>query len=194
VRERKKRDTWRLIHDTALVLMRRRGFDAVSVDDIVAAAGISRRTFFNYFAGKEAVVFDPDPGEPALWHELMAARPAGEAMWSSLRELLIDYTAAVADRLIVQHRVRQASPELESCSRAVADRFFGAVLEWVTAGHPHPGPRPDLTVGAARAVLATACPRWDPDLGIAALHHEIREGFDLLGAGLIHHPAERTIR
>lgn len=192
VRERKKRETWRLIHATALRLMDERGFDAVSVDDIVAAAGTSRRTFFNYFAGKEAVVFDPDPDEPALWQELIAARPAGEPVWSSLRELLIGYTGAVAERLTVQRRVRQASPELETCARDVADRFWVAVGQWAAGRHDGPTLHLDLAVNAARTVLGTACPRWEPDHGIGALHALIREGFDLLGTGLDQHLAERT--
>ena len=44
VRERKKRETWRQVQATALRLMTERGFDAVSIDDIVVAAGVSRRT------------------------------------------------------------------------------------------------------------------------------------------------------
>ena len=193
VRERKKRATWRLIHATALRLMSERGFDAVSVDDIVIAAGISRRTFFNYFAGKEAVVFDPDPDEPALWCDLMAARPAGEPLWLSLRDLLIAYTGAVAERLTVQRRVREASPELATCSRDLADRYWVAVREWAAARHPGPGIRLDLTVNAARTVLNTACPRWDADSGVDGLHDLIREGFALLGAGLNDQP-ERKIQ
>jgi AcrR family transcriptional regulator len=181
VRERKKRDTWRLIHGTALRLMTERGFDAVSIDDIVAAAGISRRTFFNYFAGKESVVFDPDPDDPALWTELMVARPAGEPLWISLRESLLGYTGATAERMILQRRIRQASPELEGCSRQVADRFWVAARVWVAGrGGGHDELRLDLTVNAARTVLNTACPHWDAATGVAGLHKLIRTGFDLL--------------
>jgi AcrR family transcriptional regulator len=188
VRERKKRDTWRLIHATAVQLMVERGFDAVSIDDIVAAAGISRRTFFNYFAGKEAVVFDPDPDEPALWQDLMAARPADEPTWTSLRELLLGYTGAVADRLIVQHRVRVASPELETCSREVADQFWAAVRRWTatrTAAVAGTDLRRALEINAAQTVLNTAGPHWDVDRGVGHLHGLIRQGFDVLGAGLL---------
>jgi AcrR family transcriptional regulator len=184
VRERKKRETWRLVHAAALRLMTERGFDAVSVDDIVAAAGISRRTFFNYFAGKESVVFDPDPDDPALWAALLAERPAGEPLWTSLREVLLGYTGAAADRMLLQRRVRLASPELAGCSREVADQFWVAVREWA-AGHADLDElRLDLTVNAARTVLNTSCPRWAADSGINGLHELIRAGFAFLTPSL----------
>ncbi len=37
-------------------MFRAKGFEATSVEEIAAAAGVSRQTFFNYFAGKDAVV------------------------------------------------------------------------------------------------------------------------------------------
>jgi AcrR family transcriptional regulator len=184
VRARKKRETWRLVHAAALRLMTERGFDAVSVDDIVAAAGISRRTFFNYFAGKESVVFDPDPDDPALWAALLAERPAGEPLWTSLREVLLGYTGAAADRMQLQRRVRLASPELAGCSREVADQFWVAVREWA-AGHADLDElRLDLTVNAARTVLNTSCPHWAADSGITGLHELIRAGFAFLTPSL----------
>jgi AcrR family transcriptional regulator len=183
LRDLKKRDTWRLIQAAALQLMVERGFDAVSIDDIVAAAGISRRSFFNYFAGKESVVFDPDPDDPALWSELMAARPVGEPLWISLRELLIAYTEAAADRMVQQRRIRQGSPELAGCSRDLADRFWVAARTWADSRVPDPAAdslRLDLTVNAAQTVLGTACPHWAAETGVAGLHDLIREGFDFL--------------
>ncbi|MFI7540149.1 TetR family transcriptional regulator [Actinoplanes sp. NPDC049599] len=177
VRARKKRETWRLVHAAALRLMTERGFDAVSVDDIVAAAGISRRTFFNYFAGKEAVVFDPDPDDPALWAALLAERPAGEPLWVSLREVLLGYTAAAADRMVLQRRVRLASPELAGCSRELADQFWEAVREWAADRADLDELRLDLTINAARTVLNTSCPHWAAESGVAGLHELIRTGF-----------------
>jgi AcrR family transcriptional regulator len=180
VRELRKRETWRLVHGTALRLMTERGFDAVSVDDIVAAAGISRRTFFNYFAGKESVVFDPDPDDPALWAGLLGGRPAGEPLWVSMREVVLGYTGATAERMILQRRVRLASPELEGCSREVADRFWEAIREWAGPRCGFAAFELDLTVNTARTVLHTACPHWDASTGIAGLHALIRAGFDTL--------------
>ncbi|MEU4693167.1 TetR family transcriptional regulator [Actinoplanes sp. NPDC023714] len=181
--QQRRLETWRSVRETAVSLMGERGFDAVSVDDIAASAGISRRTFFNYFPDKESVLFDPDPDDPALWSRLIDARPAGEPLWISLRELILEYTSVVFERIHRHKGVLKASPELRSCSREIADRFWDAVRDW--AGDDF---RVEVQVNAARAVLNTTCPRWDAATGLEGLHTLIREGFDLLQSS---HP-ERT--
>jgi AcrR family transcriptional regulator len=130
------------VHAAALRLMADRGFDAVSIDDIVAAAGVSRRTFFNYFAGKESVVFDPDPDDPALWAALLAARPAGEPLWTSLREALIGYTAAAADRLdLTINTARTVLPT--SCPHWDADTGITGLHELIRTGFALVTPTPE---------------------------------------------------
>jgi AcrR family transcriptional regulator len=56
LRARKKQQVRDAILEVCGRLFRTRGFDATTIDDVVAAVGISRQTFFNYFAGKEAVL------------------------------------------------------------------------------------------------------------------------------------------
>src|SRR5690606_16314348 len=53
LRERKKAATRQAVHEAALRLTVEHGFDKVTIEAIADAAGISRRTFSNYFAGKE---------------------------------------------------------------------------------------------------------------------------------------------
>jgi AcrR family transcriptional regulator len=160
--------------------MAERGFDAVSVEDIVAAAGISRRTYFNYFAGKESVLFDPDPDDPRLWAELTSARPAGEPLWTALHQLILGYTTATAEQLVRHRLVLRASPELAVCSRDVCDRFWDAVRDWAAQTHTATDLQLDLLINTGRTVLNTVLPRWDADTGVAGLHRLIDEGFTLL--------------
>ncbi|GBQ70424.1 transcriptional regulator [Ameyamaea chiangmaiensis NBRC 103196] len=55
-REQKRVDTHEALINAAMSLLSTRGFDATTVDDIAAAAGISRRTLFRYFPTKADIV------------------------------------------------------------------------------------------------------------------------------------------
>jgi AcrR family transcriptional regulator len=69
----------------AWLLFSRQGFEATTVDQIAAAAGMSRRTFFRYFTGKDELVLTRlvESGESVV--EAFRARPADEPVWTSLR-------------------------------------------------------------------------------------------------------------
>lgn len=61
LRERKRTDTFRSIHDAAAELVLERGMGSVTVDQIAQRAGVSQRTFFNYFPSKEDAVIGVRP-------------------------------------------------------------------------------------------------------------------------------------
>ncbi|MGM0344815.1 TetR family transcriptional regulator [Streptomyces sp. Adlamb9] len=56
LRERKRQRMYQEVSDTAVRLFLERGFDAVPVAEVAAAAGISKPTLFRYFPAKEDLV------------------------------------------------------------------------------------------------------------------------------------------
>lgn len=78
---------------TALALFDEKGFNGVTVDEIAAASGISRRSFFRYFETKEDVVVSGHAAFGDRIVETVKARPQGEDVWVSLRrgyDVLVD--------------------------------------------------------------------------------------------------------
>ncbi|MFE9773873.1 TetR family transcriptional regulator [Streptomyces sp. NPDC005931] len=73
LRERKKRRMYQVLSDTAVRLFLERGFDAVSVAEVAAAAEVSKPTLFRYFPAKEDLVL-----YRIADHEDEAARVAGQ--------------------------------------------------------------------------------------------------------------------
>ncbi|WP_101947435.1 TetR/AcrR family transcriptional regulator [Mycobacterium sp. 3519A] len=59
LREQKRVRTRQALIDAAAALFEQRGYDGTTIADIAAAANVSTRTFFSYFATKEEVLF-PD--------------------------------------------------------------------------------------------------------------------------------------
>lgn len=73
-REQKREETRRRLMREGQRLFAEQGFDRTSVDEIAAAAGVSRRTFFHYFGTKEEVVLSRhDDFERALLEAIRTA-------------------------------------------------------------------------------------------------------------------------
>jgi AcrR family transcriptional regulator len=84
LRERKKAATRRALHDAAVQLAVAHGLERVTVEAIADTASVSRRTFSNYFAGKEDALLYGDQSRLGRLLELVRARPRDEAPWTAL--------------------------------------------------------------------------------------------------------------
>jgi AcrR family transcriptional regulator len=76
LRERKKSQTRRALRAATLRLVAEHGLEAVTIEQISAAADVSARTFFNYFATKEDALTSADPGDAERVRERLAGLPA----------------------------------------------------------------------------------------------------------------------
>ena len=84
-REPKKRVSRAKISEVATALFFERGFDAVTVDDVARAAGVSKMTVFNHFARKEDLMFDREAEGLDLLRAALASR-ADKSVISALRK------------------------------------------------------------------------------------------------------------
>ncbi|WP_327681870.1 acyl-CoA-like ligand-binding transcription factor [Kitasatospora sp. NBC_00458] len=159
--------------EAAFQLLTTQGFDAVTVDEIAATAGVSKRTFFRYFASKEDVVvqFLADLGTGI--REGLAARPADERPSTALREAVRAPLAACGDHGDRPLRVVQLilrTPPLNA-------RFLAHQAQWrdelteELAGRVGLDARTDLyprlAAGMALTAFSAVLERWSESDGTA---------------------------
>ncbi|MEU3776123.1 TetR family transcriptional regulator [Streptomyces sp. NPDC032472] len=95
LRESKKLRMRQHLAATALELFLERGFDAVSVADVAAAAEVSKPTLFRYFPTKEDLVLDRFADHQDEAARIVGERPAGQSPVAALRT---HFLAALAER------------------------------------------------------------------------------------------------
>ena len=69
----------------AWLLFAENGYEATTVDQIAEAAGMSRRTFFRYFAGKDELVLERLVESATMIADALRGRPPAESAWPALR-------------------------------------------------------------------------------------------------------------
>ena len=190
LRERKKAMTRQALEDEALRLFAEQGFEHTTVDEIVAACDVSRRTFFRYFASKEDVLsYDDDHGRATF--DLIAARPADEPPLQSLRVVILALAAELAERedyLLTRTRIMRATPSLRSADWEKQNDGVDRIVEALGRRSPHPldpeqAYQLKLLGRATLAALMTALDRWVDGDGEEDLVALAAQALDLLASG-----------
>ncbi|WP_199422151.1 TetR/AcrR family transcriptional regulator [Actinotalea solisilvae] len=189
LRERKKRSTRRALRLAALRLVAERGLDGVTTDEIAAAADVSPRTFFNYFAGKEDALVGNDPELAGTLVAALAARPAAEPPLAALRAVLVEYAAAATiDPTVwpLRLQVLEANPHLRAAlagASAELDRALTVALAERIGAAPA-DLYPAVVVAAATSAVRTALWHAGATRFARPLATTLDEAFDHLAAGL----------
>ncbi|SNT76536.1 TetR/AcrR family transcriptional regulator [Paracoccus seriniphilus] len=95
LRERRRQQTARDIQFVTLELAVQHGLDHVTTEEIAAAAGISTRTFFNYFTNKESAAIGTPPG--FLEEHKRALREGTGSLSEDLRQFLGEHMKVLAE-------------------------------------------------------------------------------------------------
>jgi AcrR family transcriptional regulator len=188
--ERRRRLVRADLARVAIALFAERGFDAVTVDDIAAAAGISGRTFFRYFATKDEVVLDY---ERLLQERLVAAldeRPASEGPVTALRVAYVVTSHVPPEdraRVVQIGRILDAAPGLRALAHGARADVAPPLVERIAARmgvDPATDPAPRIVVAAMTAVAAGEWRAWVESGGGGDPAERIGAALGLLEQGL----------
>jgi AcrR family transcriptional regulator len=92
LRERKKAAAESALQKAALDLFEQKGYDATTIEEIVAEADVSRRTFFRYFGSKEEVVFKGTSEDLEVLRRLVRERPKDESDLAAVKNAVVGFT------------------------------------------------------------------------------------------------------
>jgi len=168
VRERSRRAVRDELTQLAQSLFVEKGYDETTIDDLAAAAGMSKRTFFRYFASKEDLVVGKYEVLGEQLAEDLAERPSDEPLWTSLRHVFdrvvryFESETRSATTIAMENIVRD-HPSLNASYLDRISRMQELVLAEARtrAGRQDPAdPRIHAIVGAAFSCLIAAWTTW----------------------------------
>jgi AcrR family transcriptional regulator len=181
LRERNKLRRHEQITEAALRLFAERGFDGATIDEIAAAADVSRRTFFRYFARKEDVILDWKRRTADELREALAARPAGEPPLDAVHNALATVAAgynAEPELTLGLLRLFESGPDLHPASGYQAwDEVLTEGIARRLGVDPLRDPAPRLVATVGFAVLTATVQSWGAAGGKADLIALLDEGF-----------------
>lgn len=93
LRERKKQRTKRALEQAAFDLFAKQGYAETTVEDIAAAAQVSRASFFRYFGAKEDVLAADDDVRRERFMHALARQPRDRPVLTAVRAAIAEYLA-----------------------------------------------------------------------------------------------------
>jgi AcrR family transcriptional regulator len=190
LRERHRKRTAADLEEAALTLFCERGFDAVTIDDIAAAADVSRRTFFRYFASKEDVILSDHPKRLDELQAALDQRPPDEPALTALRNAIMSIAGTYEEdreHMLRRFRLMTTTPALEARSLCLQRNWETAVTEMVAARmtvDPAMDLRPGVVAATTMAAMRVATANWLAADGKGDVLVIVAEALDLLDGGL----------
>ena len=163
-RHRKRLATRQSISDAATRLFLERGFDAVTIDEIAAAADVGRMTVFNHFPRKEDMFFDREEEIQAFAFEAVRGRRPGVSPIEATRILAHDLVRQDHEFMLLSDGTRRfirtamESDALKARAREMRDDFTRAlaIVLAETSNQPTDDPNAHLAAGLIVSVWNVA--------------------------------------
>ncbi len=155
------------------------GFDAVTVEDLAAASGVSASTIYRYFGTKEAIV-TWDEGDQELTAELIAHLRSSPPLEAFRDTLVSFYSDETANRPLLR-RVRfiYNNPQVHAAAieQGLRDQRELAVGFAQFSGRSEPSLDDKTRAGVCMAALDAAIEEWQTEGNKTALAQLIKKAF-----------------
>jgi AcrR family transcriptional regulator len=189
IREAKKRETRRALSTAALRLATERGLHGFTLEEVARDAGVSPRTFFNYFASKEAAIVGLDDDELSVICEALEARPAAETPVQALVAVMIPEGEALAEEahaFALRRGLVEQHPELLPHHLAIQHQLEAALTAALARrlGSSLLDPYPSVVVAAVYGALR-ATTEWHQRVGASTpLRDALDDAAAMIASGL----------
>jgi AcrR family transcriptional regulator len=194
LRERKKAATKAALSAATFRLaIAKEGVENVTADEIAAEAGVSTRTFHNYFASKEAALLhDFNETSNALLADLRE-RAATQPIWDAIRDAAIEMHLDEKFDLEMMRCREQLIHNSPSLIKEQSGQFMALFSEAIgivaeSTGTAPTDLYPRLVLGTALVCIKTTTEHWLADPGERTLPEAITEGFAVLERGITQPP------
>ena len=189
VRERKRRETLERIAETGLRLFAEKGYDATTLEDVAAAAGISARTFFYYFKTKDEILkFWQGSGILDVLRPALLVEPTNQTPLETAENCLLKLMSRYeTEKSVIVDRIFNSSETLRARKQAIYFRMEQTIFETLCELWPEAERRPSLrmvamvSVGAVRLAMEA---RRQQD-GSRPLAEYLRESFAVLKSQIL---------
>lgn len=175
----------------AMELFATQGYEATTVDEIAARAGVARRTFFRHFRSKEEAIFPDHDDTLVRAADVLDAAPPHEhpldTVCRGIKEVMRMYAASPAVSVERYHLTREvpALREREIASVARYERLFTRyLLGHFDEGAHHDGDDDPLLAEVAASAVVTAhnhvLRRWLRAGGVGDVEAQLDHAFDIV--------------
>ncbi len=186
-RGRRPSTTRQEVARAALELFNRDGYDETTVDQIAAAVGVSRRTFFRYFDSKRDVVWGEFDAELVRLRDQLQRAPTDEPMMDVLRRAVVAtnrFSAPELEELRIRISLISTVPTLVAHSAVRNGEWCDVVAHFVAGriGASAHDLGPQTVARAALGAAVAGFNHWVAD-GTEDLSSEVDRAFRLLATG-----------
>ncbi|MGW8888387.1 TetR family transcriptional regulator [Streptomyces sp. NPDC055749] len=171
--------------EAAFQLFLERGYERTTVDDIVARAGVGRRSFFRYFPSKEDAVFPDHERCLADMTALLDGRDGPDPVGAvcDAARLVMRMYAANPEFSVQRYGLTQEVPGLRTYELSVVRRYEGTLagyLRWRWAEAPDGGLRAEVVAAAVVAAHNNALRSWLRSGGVGDAEAAVDEALGLV--------------